>query len=69
MRTTEIRNVVKRGGSLTLNIPAKLAKKMGLFAGCPVILRLDEKGNSLVIERVRSIETQVGTVIDIEVGR
>lgn len=61
----EIRSISKRGGSLSLNIPSEFVKMMGLEAGTPVLFQYDEQRNRLVIEKVKSIKTDDGRVINI----
>ena len=60
----EIRSISKRGGSLSLNIPSEFAKMMGLGVGTPVVFQYDEQRNRLVIEKVKSIETDDGRTIN-----
>ena len=61
----EIRYVSKRGGSLTLNIPVEIAKRMGLEAGCPVVMLYDRNLNRILIEKVQSIHTDGGRDIEL----
>jgi len=61
----EIRYVSRRGGSLTLNIPSELAKRMGLVPGCAVVFQYDEGSDRILIEKVRSVNTYAGRKIAI----
>jgi antitoxin component of MazEF toxin-antitoxin module len=61
----EIRSISKRGGSLSLNIPADFAKMMDLTVGTPVVFQYDEQRKRLIIEKVKAIETDDGRTINI----
>jgi antitoxin component of MazEF toxin-antitoxin module len=61
----EIRSISKRGGSLSLNVPAEFAKMMDLAVGTPVVFQYNEERKRLVIEKVKAIETDDGRIINI----
>lgn len=63
----EIRHVSKRGGSLALNIPSGLAKRMSLSPGCAVLLRYDDEKEGIIVEKILSVSTNSGKRI--QVGR
>ncbi len=65
VETIEIRNIATHGASLALNIPAEMAKKMGLSQGCPVVFRFNESENRIIIEKIQKVQTHDGTVIEI----
>jgi len=55
-----VRNIVKRGGSLAVNIPSAFVKELDLKVGDPVLITLD--GKQLIIEGIDSVETSSRTV-------
>lgn len=61
----EIRSVTKRGGSLSVNIPPDVAKKMNLAPGCPVVFQYDSERNRIVIEKLQSVNTEKGRTINL----
>lgn len=60
-----VRNIVKRGGSLAVNIPSEFARELNLKAGTPILITLDDEQLRLVIEGITSVETS-GRTIKIE---
>lgn len=61
----EIRSVIQRGGSISLNIPSDIVKSMGLSPGCPVVFQYDDESKRILIEKVQSINTDTGKTIDV----
>lgn len=67
MMKMTVRNIVKRGGSLAVNIPSEFARELNLKAGTPILITLDDEQLRLVIEGITSVETS-GRTIKIEKG-
>lgn len=61
-----LRNLVKRGGSLSVNLPTDWAKKLGWVEGTDLVLLLEEK--EIRVCKIKSYTLASGRTLIIDVG-
>jgi antitoxin component of MazEF toxin-antitoxin module len=62
---TQFRTLVRRGGSLGINLPTDWLKEMGWTAGNTLVLMLRDK--EIVLAKVKSVGTKDGRTIELDV--
>lgn len=61
----QIRYTSQRGGSISVNIPSDIAKKMELSAGSAVVFLYEAAKKRIVIEKVQSVNSGIGRKIEV----
>jgi bifunctional DNA-binding transcriptional regulator/antitoxin component of YhaV-PrlF toxin-antitoxin module len=55
-----VRSASKRGGSVSINIPADVTKAMDLKAGDPIAFFYDPENKRIIIEKISTFSTSTG---------